>query len=107
MTYRNRPKAPERQTHHKLTNETSVLACNRRLLSHSRQLAMRVATTWRYTGGTTHPGRPQLQECLRETFQDVMDIAALGYSYEAPAVVMMADVIRIPFAAERSPFWAD
>lgn len=38
---------------------------------------------------------------------DVLDIASLGYSYEAPPSVSMADAIRTPFAAERSPFWAD
>jgi hypothetical protein len=36
-----------------------------------------------------------------------MDIAALGYAYEAPLSVMSIDIIRTPFTAERSPFWAD
>lgn len=39
--------------------------------------------------------------------EDVMDIAALGYSYEAPAAILTADAIRIPFTTKRSPFWAD
>ncbi len=33
--------------------------------------------------------------------RDVIDIAALGYGYEAPPSVLMADAIRTPFAAER------
>lgn len=39
--------------------------------------------------------------------QDVIDITVLGYSYEGPPAVIMADVVRLPFAAERSPFWTD
>ena len=39
--------------------------------------------------------------------RDVMDISALGYSYEAPPAVVALDFVATPFAAERSPFWAD
>lgn len=44
--------------------------------------------------------------------KDVMDIASLGYSYAAPRAAVPAafialDIEHMPFAAERSPFWAD
>ena len=57
-------------------------------------------------GPTGHNFGDVLQPWTRR-IEDVMDIAALGYAYQAPSLVRFIDVARTPFAAERSPFWAD